>query len=57
MRFNLVRNPSPDLQAAVAKRQGVSIASVKRHLSQKSGDRIYWWVGKRGPEIAIQGFI
>ena len=57
MSYIRVKKPSLALQESVAKRQGLSMEQVKRYLRDPRGDRIYFYPTKRGPEIAIMGFI
>lgn len=57
MTYILVKKPSKDLIACVEKRQGLGPTYAKRNLKDPRGDRIYFYHTKRGPEVAMLGFI
>jgi hypothetical protein len=53
----LIVNPPRSLVSAVIKRQGLRPDWVERTLKSADGYRIYCWPGKRGPEIALRGWV
>jgi len=57
MHYIQVKTPPRSLQEAIAKRQGISMKYVQRNLRDPRGDRIYFYHGKNGAEIAMLGFI